>query len=444
MKRLLFTVILTFSGIFGAFISPFYGVCVYLWFAYMRPQEWIWGAQWFIAMRPSLCLAIAVIIGALAHGEKIFRPNKMSLLILLFWIWFVITYSNAINHSTAYFWFDYFTKLIILGFVLNGMITTKKRLLTAMMVITLTLGFYGAKCGMFGIIHPGAKILQGPGGMLADNNTFALAFNMILPFMYFGGELIVNPRYKKWKIAMKALFFLTILAIVFTYSRGGFVGLCVVMLFINMRSKKKLTGLIFMGLVTGIILFFFIPEEYKERLSTILVDEEMEEEREASSAGRLHFWKIAIAMSNDHPILGVGPGCYSRAYNEYDFSYGLYGGTRAVHNSFFQMLTNNGYPGLILFLTLIFYTFVICAKLRKSAKNNPDLYWIVACANIFEISVIGFCVSGFFLSLCYADLIYHIFFMVGAFQRIANGYLAPKNNVLEKETISVKNNLSTT
>ncbi len=425
MKRLIFTLILTFSGIFGAFISPFYGVCVYLWFAYMRPQEWIWGAQWFIAMRPSLCLAIATIIGAVLHGEKIFRPNKMSMLILLFWLWFVVTYNNAVNHTVAFFWFDYFTKLIILGFVLNGMITSKKRLITAMMVITLTLGFYGAKCGMFGIIHPGAKILQGPGGMLKDNNTFALAFNMILPFIYFGSELVVN---KKRKLAMKILFFLTILAIIFTYSRGGFVGLCVVLLCINIRSKKKLTGLIFMGLIASIIVYFFIPKEYKERLSTIMVDEEFDEQREASSAGRLHFWKVAMLISNDHPIFGVGPGCYSRVYNDYDFLDGLYGRTRAVHNSFFQMLTNNGYPGLMLFLALIGYTILICAKLRKSAKHIPDLYWIVACANIFEISVIAFCVCGFFLSLCYADLIYHIFFMVGAFQRIAHNHLKPENN----------------
>ena len=45
----------------------------------------------------------------------------------------------------------------------------------------LSLGFYGVKNGLLGVASGGATIKRGPGGMLEDNNDFALALVMNVP-----------------------------------------------------------------------------------------------------------------------------------------------------------------------------------------------------------------------------------------------------------------------
>lgn len=431
MKRLLVAVILTLSGMFGSFISPFYGVCIYIWFAYMRAQEWAWGTGWFMALRPSMTLALCVIGGSLMHGEKIFRKNKISLMVVALWATMLISFINASDHETALYWFNYISKVIILGCVIGGQVNTKKRLITVIMVLIATIGYYSGKSGLFGILHPSEKIMQGPGGMLGDNNEFALTFNMMLPFFYFGSELLTNPRHKKYKKALKILFYLSILGVIFTYSRGGFLGLIAVILMINYRSNKKFTSILVTMAFAGIIVAFFVPEAYKSRVSTI---NDSQEKRDDSVKGRLHFWRTAVKIANDYPLTGVGPQCFSDVYNLYDSTGGYFGTHRAVHNSFFQMLADNGYIALILYISLIIISIRTCQRLRRYAKPRPDLSWIVNCANIFEISLIGYCVSGFFLSLAYGDLVYHLFFIIGSFSELAHLYLfAPK-----KETVVSK------
>jgi O-antigen ligase len=185
---------------------------------------------------------------------------------------------------------------------------------------------------------------------------------------------------------------------------------------------------LFLGIAIACIAYFFIPDSYKERISTILVDEDAGEEREESSASRLHFWKVAVVVANEYPIVGVGPFCFESVYDYYDFLGGRYGTHRAVHNSYLQMLTNNGYPGLAIFLLLIYLSLTTNRKIRKAAKRRPDLKWIVACTNIFDISITAFCIGGTFISVAYSDLIYHEFILVGCFEQIAYSYLYKQNN----------------
>jgi len=431
MKRLIIAVLLTFSGIIGSFVNPFYGLLIYIWFAYIRAQEWAWGTGWFIAMRPSLLLALSVLIGSIMNGEKIFRKNKINFLLIVFWVTGLISYIYAVNTTVAYHWLDYLTKLLILGFCMSGLINTKDRLFKAVLMIVLSIGFYSGKCGLFGIMHPGAKIYGAPGGIYIDNNTFALIFVMGLPMIFFVHDLIVNPKHKLFKRFLRVLFFLSILGVIFTYSRGGFLGLAAVIVSINLRSKRKFSTIL-MILIAGIImLVFIVPDEYKERISTI---NDSENERDDSSSSRIHFWKVAIKMTNDHPFTGVGLGCYKSAYNLYDFSDGAYGVNRAVHSSFFQIMTNLGYVGLAIFLFLIYKSLRICAKLRKKVKHRKDLKWVVSFANMFEISIIGYCVSGAFVSLAYCDLIYHLFILVASLDDIAKRYIAmpPRTSSQEK------------
>lgn len=429
MIRLMLVVNITLSGILGSFLVPFYGLCVYLWFAYIRAQEWARNVGWFNSLRPSLLIAICVIMGCFIHRKKMFRLNLLSILLMLFWFWFTICHFNSINRVASGFWFDFMNKLMISGCLILGLVNTKQKIMYVFIPFILSLGFYSSKSGLFGLLHPGAKIAQGPGGMLTDNNCFAMAFNMIIPFIFFS---IRFYSFKVLKLGLMFLYYLSIFGVVFTYSRGGFLGLCVVIAILQLKAKRNIFLLIFGAAFIGVIVFLSVPESYKERISTIFVSSE---DRDKSSGGRLHFWKVAIIIANDNPIFGIGPGCFEIAYPRYDFSKGKFGKRKAVHSSYFQMLSNNGYPGLLLFLSLICISIYTCINLRWKVRNRRDLEWVTHCANTFEVSIIAYCVSGAFLSMAYADLIYHLFFLVVALDKTTSKYL---NNPLIVQTKDVE------
>jgi O-antigen ligase len=80
---------------------------------------------------------------------------------------------------------------------------------------------------------------------------------------------------------------------------------------------------------------------------------------DVSSAGRLHFWQVAIVMANAEPIVGIGFDSYMYQYDAYDFSNGRYGRLKAVHSAWFGMVAEMGYVGLIIFILLIMNAFYV-------------------------------------------------------------------------------------
>jgi O-antigen ligase len=92
---------------------------------------------------------------------------------------------------------------------------------------------------------------------------------------------------------------------------------------------------------------------------------------------RLLPFLTAIDMTRDHPLLGVGPGCFKYHYMPYRV--GLFGrypdawtkgypqNWGEVHNDHLQVAAETGLPGYALFLAAI----VLCAGRRKSAFRWP-------------------------------------------------------------------------
>ena len=92
---------------------------------------------------------------------------------------------------------------------------------------------------------------------------------------------------------------------------------------------------------------------------------------------RLVPFLTAIDMTRDHPLLGVGPGCFKYHYMPYRVGlFGRYPGAWTkgypmnwgeVHNDHLQVAAETGLPGYTLFLAAI----ALCAGRRKSALRWP-------------------------------------------------------------------------
>jgi len=414
--RAIFIVAVSGAGVLFSFWHAIYGLYAYLWFAYFRVQDLASWVPWLFKLRLSFCIATAVIIGSFLQREKIFYPHRLSHLLLLFW--FLTLLSAVFSSVAAVSWrqFEEMSKVFIIGCLIMGLVNTRQKFHQTCTTIALCLAFFGVKVGIFSL--QGGEILQGPGGILGDNNAFAMVLVMSIPFLYYLGY--TYKGWKRWAFHYSIPF--VIWGVIGTQSRGGFLALVSLLIIMMIYTGKKLRGYMMIVGLFAVCSWPFLPQDYKERLGTILVakesiekEESLEEaEGESSAMSRVHFWKVAWVMAKENPLFGTGLATYRHRYNNYDYSNGFYGRNRAVHNSYMEVLADNGFICFGIYLLLFMTAFFENQKIRKEAKSTPDLQWTVPYTYMIQTSLAAFLVGSIFISVAYGDLPYHIICLVVA------------------------------
>ncbi len=151
-----------------------------------------------------------------------------------------------------------------------------------------------------------------------------------------------------------------VIALILTKSLGAWLSIivCLIILFFisynTLRNKKII--LITSGLCIAFILLFITLNRW-ERLMNL-------DNPQNSITQRINYWRTAIAVIKDHPILGVGPGNFQEVFLKYKV--GLSTNTRYAHNIFLHMWAETG----ILGFTGIF--FFIFSLLQKGFQNNKQ------------------------------------------------------------------------
>ena len=168
-------------------------------------------------------------------------------------------------------------------------------------------------------------------------------------------------------------------------------------------GERKLTGLwIPLGAVilVAIIAFLLIgtsarsilPDNIETRLENINF-------KQHSVLERITFYKDAMKVIKDYPILGTGGGGWSALYEHYQNNPYT---SRQVHNFFLQYLIEVGIIGFIVFVGFIGYIFYkyIRAYLKrdKDEFNNGFFYYIIALSILIH-SLLDFNMSYAFMGI---------------------------------------------
>jgi O-antigen ligase len=151
-------------------------------------------------------------------------------------------------------------------------------------------------------------------------------------------------------------------------------------------------------------LLLLLPPAYWDRMDTIGAEADS---RDFSAAGRLYFWGVAVDMANHNPIFGLGTVGFQAAYNEYDKSAGAYGKDRAVHSTWFGILADQGYLGLLMFVSILVTAFLACGRARKAALGVPGREQLFAYAGAMQTALVTAAVGGTFLSYHYVEILWH-------------------------------------
>lgn len=396
-----------------SFRRPFVGMLVFSWLAYMRPQDLCW--SFARDMRLSFYVALAMLIGWWANerGRRLFaRWDIRSWLFVA--LSFMVTFSYAFaqvqsEYSNKYF--VEFLKIIVVALFTTGQVDTKDRFRALVWMIALCLAFYGVKGGLFGILTGGASIMRGPGGMLEDNNDFALALVMNVPLLWYLGY---NERKIPYiQLLTRLGIVLTVITITLTHSRGGFLALVGTAMWIAWRSGRLVRagiGLVF----AGMSFLLFAPASVLERLSTI------GDTKESSAAARLVAWGTAMRMIADNPVLGVGLRNFQVRYEDYaNLPKGQGAMTYVAHNSYLQIWAESGSIAFAIYIVLLLSTFIACRKVWNLGVRNPQMAWASDYARMMEATMVGFMIGAMFLNRGHFDLVYHWLALVTCLVTIA-------------------------
>ncbi len=401
-------VFLLFVGILPlSVIRPWLGICAFTFLAYNRTQDLTWGFARTLPL--SQLIAIAMVIGWLAVE---FRPipiryHRIKAMIGLMIVVTLSIVMNRVRWDTQGDKYSDLVKVLFVSLLTGAMLINRHRLRVILAVMAVALGFYGAKNGLMYAL--GSKSIAGPGGMLKDNNDFALAMVMNFPLLYYLGKEMRPLKYGKYiSLFMKAACWMSLLTIMSTGSRGAFLSLGVASMLMAYKTKWKvpaMAALVMLALVGAAL----APQEYKERISSMFVSAE---EQDDSVQGRFTSWLVATNMIKGNPVFGIGFNNMVHEYNRY--TQGIYNeeGTtehfaRVAHNSYFQIWAESGTFAYLLFMFMVVGSIISLELLWRRSKGTPD-EWITPYCHGIQVSMCAFMVGATFLNRAHFDFIYQL------------------------------------
>ncbi len=397
--------VLLTAVVFGAlpacFFRPWIGVLVWAWIGYMNPHRLTWG---FASSFPfAQLVAIATLAGIpFARDRKPVPWVRETYLLAALWMMYTLSTVTALYPDEAWSQWEKVSKVWLFTFVTLKFFQEWERLRYLFLLIALSIGFYGLKGGIWAIVTGGQNRVYGPeASFLGSNNSIGLALNMTLPFLF----LLQRDERRPWlRHALRITFWVSIVAIIFTYSRGAALGLAVVLAALFLRGSKHVLGSVALTLAAAVLFFgpggSLIPEKWWERINTISTYAE-----DRSAMGRLDAWKVASRLALDRPLLGGGFRVleHEEIHEHYGFA-----GSASAHSIYFSVLGDHGFIGLGLFSFLILSCVWSLARLRRTAGRLPSGSWLVGPSLMLEASFVAYMVSGAFLTEAYFDLFYHL------------------------------------
>src|SRR5574341_1726816 len=250
-----------------------------------------------------------------------------------------------------------------------------------------------------------------------DANDLAMVLVCTLPFAVYFLRKAVKP----WlRVAGFAGLGLLVLTIVKTGSRGGFLGLVVVMGYILFQFRAISKKARFLAGLAGVVVVMVVgSEKYWERIQSLTRPQEDYNWSENNLAGRGAIWKRGLTYMVRRPLFGVGVRCFpqaegmladvsaERARENKGFKWS------APHNSFVEIGAEVGLPALMVFVAIFVTSIKTLARLKPRPPTvTPEAMADGALAQALIGSLLGYVTSGFFLSQGYSAFLYTLLGMI--------------------------------
>lgn len=390
--------LLVFGMVPFILMRPYLGLLAWSWLSYMNPYRLCYG---FALSFPWVELvAVATLVSfAISKESKKVQPSPMVVLLFLFFCWTTLTTFFALQPASAWQQWQEFGKNLVLILLTLMLVQDRKRLHWLVWVIVASIGFWGLKGGAFTVLHGGHYHVYGPSrSFMQNNNDLAAVLCMVLPLMRY---LQLQASKKYLRIGLGLAMFLTGVAVLGTYSRGGLIALAAVSTILFLKSRRRL-GVILVVVVLGVAAYHFMPAQWIARMDTLHHAEQTD-----SAQTRIQSWEFATNVALHRPLRGGGFNVYENAavWARYAPAGAI---QRAVHSVYFRILGEHGFPGLALFLALLFVSWRACAQVRRLTRDTQPDKWAFDLASMLQVTLVAYMVAEAAGTLSYFDLVYQI------------------------------------
>ncbi|MEG8022468.1 putative O-glycosylation ligase, exosortase A system-associated [Sphingomonas aerolata] len=395
------------------FRRPFLLVLAYVYIDIVSPQRLTY---LLLNTVPISLIAVALAVGGwlIADDKRDTRvaPRQLLIVVLLLYCW-ATTLAADFPIEAKDKW-DWVWKALAFAAFLPLTLRTRLRIEALLLFMILSAASI--------IIVGGIKTIASGGGgygqlnLMVDNNsglyegsTISAVAVAIIPiiiwFMRYG--TIFKPDWRVRGFCV-ALVFACLLIPVGTSTRTGL--LCIALLAVLSLRVVKRKALYLAGLAAlGLIAIPFLPSTFTDRMNTIKTYQADE-----SASTRIAVWQWTIDYAKSHPF-GGGFEAYRGNRIRYDLA-----GTgaampgrveedkaRAYHSAYFEMLGEQGYFGLALWLVLNLGGLVRMEILRRRYRDpEGQLAWAGPLAAALQSGHLVYLLGAAFIAIAFQPFIY--------------------------------------
>ena len=400
--------------------KPFIWVLAYVYIDVLAPQK----ISWFLLQQlpiSMIAFALAFLGWAYADAKNGSRFTFRQTLIAVLLLYCAATTLSADFPAEALAKWDWVWKALVFAIFLPLTLRTRLRIEATALVMVLTAGAI--------IIPAGIKTLASGGGygslhLLVNDNgglyegsilsTVAIAIIPLALWLARHGT-IFRPD---WRVKLFAwgLCFACALMPVGTEARTGLVCLAILIAMSLRDVKRRFMYVALIG-AAGLLVVPLLPASFTQRMETI-----GDHKADQSASTRLAVWRWTIAFAKDNP-LGGGFDAYRQNRLSIEIVDTAASGNttaietttvvdqaRAYHSAYFEMLGEQGYPGLALWLLLHILGVWQMERIYRRHRYDPDprAAWIAPLASALQRSQIVYLVGSGFVGIAFQPFCYMI------------------------------------
>jgi O-antigen ligase len=392
---------------------PFIWVLAYLYIDLMAPQKVVW------AILPSLQISLVAFIAAFVGYLFVDRKDnsrftlRQALLLLLLVYCGMTTLSADFPVEAAAKW-SWVWKALVFAIILPLTLTTRLRIEAAVLVMALSVGAIAiggaiktlVTGGGYGSLH----LMVNDNTGLYEGSIISCAAIAVIPLIAWlaGHGSIFRPDWRV-KLYALALGFACLLIPIGTQARTGL--LCIgILAILSLRMVRH--RLLYIGLIgaVGLAAIPLLPESYTKRMNTI-----ESHEGDESASTRVAVWMWTLDYVGLHPF-GGGFDAYRQNRLTYQTTKAQTDGNttsveydevtdkaRAYHSSYFEMLGEQGWPGLFLWLWLQLSGLWQMERIRMRWKKRkePETAWVVPLATAMQHAQLIYLAGSVFVGIAF-------------------------------------------
>jgi O-antigen ligase len=268
---------------------------------------------------------VLLILTWVASPEKSFWPNRLHRALVAFTVVVLVCWAASPYRDVTWETVESYLKVMVFYSLVVTTVRDERGLRRLVAMYLTATGLYMGH-SLWEYAHGRYESRMGISRMIGvdityrDSNAFAstlvLALTMTLPFW--------KASARRWRLALAGFSGCTVLCVLLTGSRAGFIGLCAVGLLLGWQSRHRGRLMVLLGFL-GCVSVVALPGYLQNRFLTIIDPSVGPANAQSSAEGRILGFLDGLALWERSPLFGVGPSGFAYATGKGYNPHNLYG-----------------------------------------------------------------------------------------------------------------------